>query len=120
MTSASWKNFYVSEYDQEMHLGKYRNAQLPPNIFALDERGNTLAACGCIEAKVLDTGHYCYTKRTHTNMDHAILALNRLKETIEELRECSDPHARVAISYSVKAKMRDVQYAVELIDKRID
>jgi hypothetical protein len=50
-------------------------------------------------------------------MDHAILALNRLNETIEELRECSDPHARVAISYSVKAKMRDVQYAVDLLGK---
>tara|TARA_B110000914_G_C15352850_1_gene394764 strand:- start:195 stop:461 length:267 start_codon:yes stop_codon:yes gene_type:complete len=87
MTSASWKNFYVSEYDQEMHIEN-------PIDFA--------------------------KKRTHTNMDHAILALNRLKDSIEELRECSDPHARVAISYSVKAKMRDVQYAVELIDKRID
>ena len=24
-----------------------------------DKRDNTLESCGCIKAKVLDTGHYC-------------------------------------------------------------
>ena len=30
-----------------------------------DKRDNTLESCGCIKAKVLDTGHYCSQPHRH-------------------------------------------------------
>jgi len=113
MTSATWKNFYVSEYDLEMHTQK---APL-----RWDERGNCILECGCIEAKVLDEGHYCHSenvtdfaeRRRHTDLDHALQALDRLKDTIEELRQCTDPHAKESITYSIKAKLRDSEIAIK-------
>lgn len=37
-----------------------------------DDRGNIVEACGCIEAKVLDTGHYCTNlRRIEAKIKHA-------------------------------------------------
>jgi len=80
MTSATWKNFYVSEYDLEMHS---------ENVTDFAER------------------------RRHTDLDHALQALDRLKDTIEELRRCTDPHAKESITYSIKAKLRDSEIAIK-------
>jgi len=79
MTTAPWKNFYVSEYDQEMHT------QAP------DELGK---------------------KRNRTEIDFAIEALERARETLLELKDTSDPHAVKAIIDSAQGKVKDLQAAV--------
>ena len=79
MTTAPWKNFYVSEYDQEMH------------IQPLDELKN---------------------KRKRTEVDFALEAIERAKETLLELKDTTDPHAVRAILDSAQGKVKDVQIAI--------
>lgn len=78
MTTAHWKNFYVSEYDQEMHI---------------------------MPKADLDSGH----KRKRTEIEYAIEAIERAKETLVELQETTDPHAYKSILESAQSKIKDVE-----------
>jgi len=78
MTTASWKNFYVSEYDQEMH---------------------------CLPKKVVEVGQ----QRKRTEIDYAIEAIERARETLYELQETTDRHAYKSILESAVAKIKDAE-----------
>ena len=41
--------------------GMYDLVELKNSAPLVDERGNYIEPCGCIEARVLDDGHYCDT-----------------------------------------------------------
>lgn len=86
MTSAAWKNFYVSEYDQEMHI-----APRPDFDHSL--------------------------KRKNTEIDYAIEAIERARETLCELQETTDPHACKSILESAQAKIRDVDVLMSRLER---
>lgn len=86
MTSAAWKNFYVSEYDQEMHI-----------------------------APSPDFDHS--RKRKNTEIDYAIEAIERARQTLCELQETTDPHAYKSILQSAQAKIRDADTLMSRLER---
>jgi len=42
----------------------YQLVDLRKAVIVVDERGNCVEICGCIEAVVLDSGHYCDPDRS--------------------------------------------------------
>lgn len=87
MTTASLNNFFVSEYDQEMHTISKVEA---------DARA----------------------ARKHTEIEYAIEAIERAKETLVELQYCNDRHAIPSIVQSALAKIKDAETLIARMGSR--